>query len=292
MNIYIIPIEEKFRPKKQRFKYPAHNKDYGVEQDFYKYLLKNKHLIVSDPKNADWHYLPIFWTRWHLNHNYGKEGLNELQEEISKKILDENKTFLICQYDDGPVVNTGKAIQFLASRKSDIGIDIPLLSSKLKKPLFPINKKYLASFIGRIITNKIREEMGEEISKRNDIFMFDGNMGSRFFIKNTMRSYISLAPRGYGGSSFRLFESMQLGVVPLLIGDLDTRPFKKFIDWGKISLYQNNTKNLNSLLDNLRKENLLEMGTESKEIYKNELGYQKWCKYVLKELENLKKYEK
>lgn len=288
MKIYIIPIEEKFRPKKQGFRYPAHNSDYGVEQDFYKYIINNKSQLTYSPNDADWHYLPVYWTRWHLNHNYGKEGLNELQIEINNKIIDDSKTFTICQYDDGPITNLGKTVQFLASRKSQIGIDIPLLSSPHRLPFFTPSKKYLASFMGRILNHKLREEMAKELENNTDILIKDGNFGSRLFVNNTLKSYISLCPRGYGGSSFRLFEAMELGVVPFLIGDLDTRPFKKFIDWDKISFFVNDSKKIKEVVYSTKQEKLIEMGNNAKIIYKKHLQYQKWCEYVLQELSELK----
>jgi hypothetical protein len=287
MKIYIIPIEEKFRPKKQGFKYPIHNKDYGVEQDFYKYLTNNKEILTNNPNKADWHYLSVFWTRWHLNHNYGKEGLSDLQNEVNKKITDSSKTFTICQYDDGPLADLEKATLFLASRKSESGIDIPLLSSPHCMPIFKKTKKYLASFVGRISTHELRIKMSEVLSKEKDILIKDGDFGPRYFINKILRSYISLCPRGYGGSSFRFFESMQLGVVPLLIGEPDTRPFKKFINWDIISLYSKNTDNLKNIILPRRQEELVKMGKEAKEVYENNLTYQKWCPYVIKELEQI-----
>ncbi|MFA7192125.1 MAG: hypothetical protein WC089_02395 [Candidatus Paceibacterota bacterium] len=287
MKIYILPIEEKFKPKSQKFRYPAHNSDFGVEQDFYIYLGKNKEIQTNNPDEADWHYLPIFWTRWHLNHNYGQEGLVELQKEVDKRIISKNKTFTICQYDDGPIVDLGNSIQFLASRKSNHGIDIPLLSKKHRQPFFKLKKIYTASFVGRISTYHLRKEMQQYLESEKDILIKDGNFSSRYFVKQMMKSFTSLCPRGYGGSSFRFFESMHLGVAPLLIGDIDTRPFKKFIEWDDISFYSNNMPEVIKILKT-RKQTLLEMGTKSKKIFENELDYQKWCKFVVKELEYLK----
>jgi hypothetical protein len=287
MKIYIIPIEEKFKPKKQKFKYPVHNKDYGVEQDFYKYMLGNNEILTNNPSEADWHYLPIFWTRWHLNHNYGREGCEELQNEAKMKIINEVKTFTICQYDDGPIINIGKTIQFLASRKSEDGIDIPLLSSPHHLPFFSYSKKYIASFIGRTSTHEIRKKMVTGIGINKNILISDGDFGSNYFVRKILRSYISLCPRGYGGSSFRLFESMQLGVVPFLIGEPDTRPFKKFIDWDMISLYTKDTDKIKEIILSKNKEELIIMGKKAKEIYNNNLSWQKWCKYVIKELEQI-----
>lgn len=294
MKIYIIPIKDKFQPQKSHIIYPKHNNDFGVEQDFYKFIKKNKKYLTTNLEEANFHYLPIFWTNWHLTHNYAKTGSEELQDEVSKVLIDEQKTFTICQYDDGPLVNIGKTLLFLASRKTQDGIDIPLLCKKHRKPFFKPHKKYLASFLGRLETFPIRKEMYEILKNDNNIFVSDGNYGSSFFVQKTLESYISLTPRGYGGSSFRLFEAMQLGVVPFLIGDIDTRPFKKFIDWKSCSFYTEDPKKIPEMLAGTNKETLLLMGKKCKEIYDTILSYQNWCPFVIKELEsvnNLIKYE-
>ena len=115
MKIYILPMHSKFMPLKQPFKYPQHNDDYGIEQDFFIFL-KNNDLITDSPLVADWHYLPIYWTRWHLNHNYGKDGKEELELGVKKIILDDKKTFTICQYDRGPLIDLGQVTLFTPSR--------------------------------------------------------------------------------------------------------------------------------------------------------------------------------
>lgn len=287
MKIYILPIDNFFQQDSDLHSYPPHNKDYGIEQDFLSYLLKHKELIADKPEAADWHYLPVFWTRWHVSHNYAKEGLPELQDEVNKCILDDEKTFVICQYDDGPLVDLGKTRLFLASRDNDSAMDIPLLSSPHKLPFFRPKKKYLASFVGRLSTHPIRTEIANLFQDRKDIFIFDGNKGSKFFVHKMLQSYISFCPRGYGGDSFRFYESMQLGVVPFLIGDIDTRPFKKFINWTEISLYAKSVKDLKTRLDLLNQSDLILMGEKALTVWQADFSSQNWCKYVMQELEGL-----
>ncbi|MFW9874999.1 MAG: exostosin family protein, partial [Candidatus Thorarchaeota archaeon] len=287
MKFYILSVEAKFQPDLVKILYPNHNDNYGIEQDFLRYLQKNKYLVTEDIKSADWHYLPIYWTSWHLNHNYGKEGLVELQESVREFIVDDDKTFTICQYDDGPLVDIGKTKIFFGSRKKNKPFDAPLLCRPHRIPILKPKKKYLACFVGRVSTHSIRQEMADLLKQRADIFLYDGNNGSRFFIRKLLESYLSLCPRGYGGSSFRFYESMQLGVVPLLIGDIDTRPFKEFINWDEVSLYLKSPKNLEALLETLDRSNLLKMGKKASIFWKRELSYQRWCKYVIKELEGL-----
>ena len=282
MKIYTLIINPLFQPASQPFKYPKHNNNYGVEQDFQRYLHSNPHLLTNNSKHADWHYLPIFWTRYFLNHNYAREGLFELQQEVDRVLIDDTKTFTICQYDDGPIVNLGETLQFLASRKTSKGIDIPLLCSQHKMPFLSPKKKYRASFVGKLSTSLLRTQMDNVLRERKDIFLYDGFKGTRFFTKKILSSYIALSPRGYGGSSYRFYEAMQLGVVPLMISDIDTRPFKKFIPWENISFFCEDISEINSIIDRFDTKELYDMGNEAKKHYYNELQFQKWCKYIIK----------
>lgn len=288
MKIYILPIDEKFKPREQSWTYPKHNDQFGVEEDFAKYLIKNPNLLTDDPNLADWHYLPVLWTRYHVGNENASRGLPELQEAVNNSILDDRKTFTVCQYDDGPVVNLGNTVQFLASRKTSAGLDIPLLCKPHRVPFFKPSKKYLASFVGYARTHEIRKEIITELRDRKDILIYDGNKGSRYFVETTLKSYVALAPRGYGGSSYRFFEAMQLGVTPFLIGDLDTRPFKDLIPYDKFSLYTDNPKNIYGILNSKSKSKLKEMGKLARKIYKENLAYQKWCPFVIKKLSNIR----
>ena len=171
MKIYILNINSCLRPDNQPFLYPKHNNDYGVEQDFYNFISTNNSFITDDPTEADWHYLPVYWTRWHLNHDYGMFGKDTLSAEVSNSIIDDLKTFTICQYDDGPLIDLGRTTQFLSSRKVNNGLDIPLLCKLHKKPFFSTKKRNLASFIGRVSTHPIRMELFEKLKKKI-IFFF------------------------------------------------------------------------------------------------------------------------
>jgi hypothetical protein len=287
MKIYILPVHPQFQPQSQPFRYPPHSEDYGVEQDFLLYLQANQELLSSTPDRADWHYLPIFWTRWHLNHHFGRTGLQELKQEVDRAIIDDSKTFTICQNDDGPIVDTGKITLFLASRKTPNGIDIPLLCSPHQVPAVKPAKKYLASFVGNVATHPIRREMVNHLVHRPDVYLYDGHLSASFFVEKVLESLIALCPRGYGGSSFRFYEVMQLGVVPFLIGDIDTRPFKKFILWDHVSLFTQSVSDVNRILSSLNQHELLSMGNSAAYLWSH-LTYQKWCPFVIRELGELK----
>ncbi|GAB3927644.1 exostosin domain-containing protein [Mucilaginibacter myungsuensis] len=297
MTIYILPVPAILQPEPKGFRYPAHNDDFGIEQDMLIWLQKQKHLLTNDPAKADRHYLPVFWTRWHINHQFaaGGVGLPELQAEVDKVIIDDSKTFTITQFDGGTLLDIGKTVVFTAARTINSGIDAPIICRPHRKPLILPSKKYLASFNGSFYTHPIRDEMNEKLSNRPGVYM-GGMLPTRFYKRwfwatnynlNTMASYIALAPRGTSCSSFRFFEAMQLGVAPCLIGDVDVRPFKNFIPWDDISYYSPTVEALEKLLDTVTEEEALEKGKKAYQFWKNDLYYQKWCKYVIKELELL-----
>jgi hypothetical protein len=295
VKIFLLDIPPLFQPKEQALQYPAHNKDYGVEQDFLIWLKKQKHLLTNNAQEADWHYLPVYWTRWHINHNFAanREGLDQLQQGVDSVIKDDAKTFTITQFDGGSLLNLGKSVEFTAARTTNDGIDIPILCSKHKKPPVAIKKEYIASFNGSFSTHPMRVEMQKKYA-HDPAILVEGNLPTRFYQRwfwaksfnvNTLASYIALCPRGTSCNSFRFFEAMQLGVAPCLIGDLDVRPFKNFIPWDDISYYAPSVEELDKLMHTLDKKEALKKGKKAYQYWKNELYYQQWCKYVLKELD-------
>jgi hypothetical protein len=283
-RIYILRVSPVFQPPAAPFIYPAHNRHYGVEQDFLFYLNSHPELLTDDPLWEDWHYLPIFWTNWHLQHDYGRTGRDELQAEVSRCMIDPSRTFTICQYDDGPIADLHNAAVFYSSRKVCTGLDAPLLCASHRIPPAPADKRYLASFVGRIATHPVRCRMLDTVKSRSNVYVHDGDLGTKAFVEAVRSSYLALCPRGYGGSSFRFYEAMQLGVAPCLIGDIDTRPFKQRIPWQECSLYARDAEELASLLDECDPERLRQMGARAKEVYDTHLAYQRWCVHVLQDL--------
>ena len=56
------------------------------------------------------------------------------------------------------------------------------------------------------------------------------------FRKLTSQSMFTLCPRGYGPTSFRLYESINLGSIPIYISDNFLLPFQDKIEWEKLAL--------------------------------------------------------
>jgi len=285
MKIHVLPVAKEFQPDKQNYRMPTHGRDWGVEQDFYFWLVNQPHLLVSDEKDADWSYLPMFHNRLYINWNWGG-GLDRIQDEILRLVSRNRPTFTICEYDLRSMRNIDlcNMVVFTASRRGESNdIDIPLLCSSHTLPPHMPEKKYLASFAGNLKTDGIRMEMQEMLDGCSDVKILDENKGPDFFVNLMLSSYIALAPRGHGGQSFRFYEAMDLGIVPYHIGTPDTRPFKKWIPWDECSLYAPSVKDIHLPKDQMQ---LNCMGWKARNVYREQLQYGKWCQYVLKELED------
>lgn len=293
-KIFILDIDKQLMPESGTIVYPKYNKDFGVEQDFYNYINDNCE-ITKVPDEADYHYLPVFWTRSYYNNINGfnktvdlKKYFNSLEKNIRKTVIDEKKTFTICQMEDGPIVDLGEVKVFSPAKRTDSYIDIPFIRTALKKPFFPRRKKYKASFVGRTDIYDIRKELTHKLDSKDGFFIKDMSFNQKkdkdFYKDIMLSSYVVLSPKGYGANTFRFYEAMELGVVPFLIGDIDARPFKKFIDWETCSFFETSIDSAVDKINSLDNKTLIEMGKNARSIWKSSLSEGKWCEFVFLEL--------
>lgn len=285
LKIYILPISPEFRPA-HGFIAPAHNQDWGVEQDADQWLREHPEYITWNEAEADYFWFQPFWNRYYCN--YWGAHTDELQEEILKRVSRNKPTFTICEYDIHtlqPNLDLCGMTVFTASRNGEKGVDIPLLCSPHKEVELPKQRHWLASFMGKFETSDYRGKMQDALTHRPDVFMSVGQ-GTKQYVELMADSEIALAPRGHGGQSFRFYEAMQFETVPFLIGDLDTRPFGKWVDWNRCSLYTDNVETIEHLLDSHTPQTLREMGKEARRLWSGELHYGKWEKYLIQILED------
>jgi len=227
----IHAVPEMFKPK-IRVEYPPDNK-----QIFEEWFYDNAYVQVQEP----WikrHYLPIFWTSFQVNNDYGKgRKMHELQAYIDG--LDRSKKyFTITQYDDGPLVDF-KDLDIVVFGSGGGRIDVPIPLVCMPHPYkFDIKeRKYLASFIGSI-THPLRQQMVDAINslpkdQRDRYYIWTHRLPIEKFCEIMADSKFALCPRGYGKSSFRICESLQYGTTPVYISDEFIEPFDEtFFEFG------------------------------------------------------------
>ena len=50
------------------------------------------------------------------------------------------------------------------------------------------------------------------------------------------KSGFTLAPQGYGKTSFRMYEALRLNSIPVYIYDNEWLPYKEVLDWSKLAV--------------------------------------------------------
>jgi hypothetical protein len=232
MRIYPVPSEFQPLPMIGYYNYPVHNSSVAtlVEESTYKFM-------INAPDIEGVEYLPVLWTAYHISTGYGKR-ITELAEFI-KAIPQDKKLFTTVQYDDGTLVGDyceGRNI--LVFGAGGIGnIPIPLLCEA--HPVSADNPRFFASFVGSPKTHPLRGELEKEFSGKSDsIFVCGTHRKDQLqFFRDTMKDTLfALCPRGYGKTSFRLYEAIQMGCIPVVVYDQRWLPFEDVLDWNSFAV--------------------------------------------------------
>jgi hypothetical protein len=106
------------------------------------------------------------------------------------------------------------------------------------------------------------------------------------FIDITSRSTFTLCPRGYGRNSFRLYEAMQLGSIPVYIYDEDWRSFKEEINWDdfSVSIHYSQLQNIESILDSITENKIKQMSENLVKFYNEFFSLESTSKKILQQI--------
>ncbi len=234
--------------------YPEYSAGLNLEEIYYQNFLKHKDSIQTERI-----YLPVFWTSYYVTQGYGENiqfsynWLNTLDRS--------RKYFTVVQYASGiyvPQLNIDMLV-FSAgggglNKKSECvrvedyygcrqhifhgnkgDYDIPLMCL----PIFPhtnVKKDIYCSFMGRLNTHECRFKM-RDILKHNPKYMFYESQGYAKYNEIVNRSVFTLAPRGYGYTSFRIYEAIMAESIPIYIWqDKKVLPFEDTLDWSSFCI--------------------------------------------------------
>jgi hypothetical protein len=185
-------------------------------------------------------YLPVFWTNYIVNHNYGRDAsaMQRLQDFVGT--IDQ-PWVTISQNDDGIIIDRSKlkvkTVSLNAGGEGDI--PLPMCRTPIEYPMRD-KPKWFASFVGSV-TNEagktnIRQEMIRVLGNKSEFHFYPGYTGVLYYRDTMASSKFALCPRGYGKTSFRLYEALQVGTVPVYISDVHWLPFQRYVDWDKIAI--------------------------------------------------------
>jgi hypothetical protein len=201
--------------------------------------------------NTNRKYIPLPWTNFQINNwfNTTKNLLQDKLDEWTKNNPSNNGYFTVVQYDDGPLLKLPENTIIYGACSGHI--PIPLIYEDKENKLITRcifkdfkDKQILCSFVGTI-THNIRKIIVDTY-KNNSNFKFninntwDPNVSitkQDDFINTSCNSKFGLAPRGYGRSSFRFFELLNMKIIPIYVwDDIEWLPYKDILDYSKFSI--------------------------------------------------------
>lgn len=269
----IQSVPEKFQPNYVST-YPCYSSGKNMEEIIFEMLKEEQ---KQNDIKTEYIYLPIFWTSYYVTHNY-IENIDELYEFL--ETLDKTKKyFTIVQAAFGIFVkNYNLNITVFTAGGGGLNIhnadmmheihyygmrrmifygnkgtyDIPLMCL----PQFPelqVSKDIFCSFMGRFDTHKCRMDMKHIISNNEKYKLFE-SVNYDIYKDIVNRSIFTLAPRGFGYTSFRLIEAIIANSIPIYVwDDKITLPFSDELDWSQfcVIININELNNLDKILSNI-----------------------------------------
>jgi len=255
-----------YRPEPEYPTYPPYHRGPYIEDKFISDFL-------NDNGTHSRFFIPISWTTIYCDNK--DNGLQFLLDSLDKNL----KYFTVCQHDDAPQHGLPPdTLVFSASEhvrsKNPNMIPIPAICSPIPNVVHR-NKRTFAGFVGSY-THPVRHLLHSLYNTVNG-YKFSVQQWSNQvrpsrvyeFIEVTSECKFTLCPSGYGNTSFRLYECMQLGSVPVYISDDFHLPWSDEINWSEFSVLVDikDIENLDDILKGVSEEKYQDMLDVVKKIY-------------------------
>lgn len=274
----MVNVPDRFRPHINTC-YPPNN-CLIFEEWFYRDFVNDS--LPYKTFNWDIEYLPIFWTSFYVNHKYGKDqrAMKDLQRFINS--LDRSKKyFTVLQYDDG-ILNDVSRLDLKVFGSGNMKTDFPIPLLTARHPYeFDVKRDIFANFVGSI-THPIRSSMIPVIQRAG--FYVDQNMAIEDYCRILSSSVFTLAPRGYGVTSFRICEALQYGSIPVYISDQFLIPYNDNFEEYGVLIHASEVSRLHEILSQIPESEIRRKQEVGRKIYNEKFSFE-GCKRVI--LENL-----
>lgn len=280
MPLKILDIGKQFRPKTS-IVYPPFKNGRYMEEYFYDYVINPENNIKIDTDRV---YIPAFWTNIqnHPNFSNMKDSLNILLKHATQLLPNSTNYFTVVQADLGVELVLPKNTLVFGACYGDI--PLPLIYEDITNKLLNTQRleqqqqqrKILGSFVGTY-THPLRQKIFLSVG-RNSSFKFQtsdtwtnsvSQPQADTFIRTTLNSKFCLAPRGFGRSSFRFFEAIQLDTIPVYFwDDIEWLPYKDILDYSKfsVSIHESDINKTAEILKSISNDKYASMLEELKRV--------------------------
>lgn len=269
-----------FRPFPNYPTYPPYHTGLYLEDYFIDYWKNNNFFTERQ-------FIPISWTSYY-NNGLDRNVLQTYLNSISKS----GKYFVVSQHDEAPSELLPPDTLIFSAGGNVTGknvIPIPLVCSPIPNKVSCV-KDIFCSFVGSN-THSTRS-MIYDAYKDKYYFSQDtwtGHISEDKFehFKNiACRSKFSLCPRGYGASSFRLYEVMQLNSIPVYVSDRHYLPWSDELDWNEFCVLINSNQilNLENILESIDNDTYNRMITKLNHVYEKYFTLESICQHIIRRL--------
>ena len=207
-----------------------------TEQCLHYYWLEQGYAEHPELVN-DYILIPVPWTDIMAKRG-GRADFSDLQKLMDDSLDPAKKYFTVVEHEFGLPVTMPDNVRVYAS--DGIGqIPLPLLKKELSRST--ATRDILCSFMGRGLDEPqhgcdVRMKMYAALRDDPTITMLPSG-GVVAYNDMIERSIFSLCPRGSGPTSYRLYESLQTGSIPIYIWE-DSRwiPYTDSLDWSTFAI--------------------------------------------------------
>jgi len=280
------PISDLLRPWPPRYGvYPPYNATLPLEDYFHKF---------AEGKSFNRQYIGVSWTTLY------NDGTNIDVQAVLNRLPRDGSYFTVCQHDDAPQRHflPKDTMIFSAGGNATRGniIPIPLICSPIVLPNedISVEKELLCSFVGSD-THPIRKKMIQQFENDDDFAIIHrewamnvGEASLNLFKRITKRSVFALCPRGYGKTSFRMYEVMQMGAIPVYLSDDHYLPWADELDWNEFAVLvkEKDIPNIKTILLSYSEKKQQDMVNRAKQIYNDYFSLDGVCKQIQKRVNN------
>ncbi|MEM9022402.1 MAG: exostosin family protein [Bacteroidota bacterium] len=271
-----------FRPEPRFHVYPPYHRGPYLEAYFYQYTQRH-------PLPGKRQYLPIFWTHCYNNRGF---RIHALQRFLNT--LDPNGAyFTVCLHADAPREKLPANTLVFSAGGNRGNHPLPLVCSPVPAQK-PVKRDVLCSFTGSA-THPVRTELQQLFGNQPGYDIRVRPWKARVprqeqstFLELANRSVFSLCPRGYGKTSYRLYEVLQLGSIPVYVYDQPWLPYEKLVDWKQLAVLVPTTKvkDLDRILRSYRPDRIEAMRQRLREAYPRHFSLEAVCRYIYSQLQH------
>lgn len=238
-------------------------------------------------------YIPVFWTENQISKNWNECKIK--RQQAVETLAKDKKYFAVVQHADG-IIDTKLpgTIIFSMGGKGNIPLPLTYENPDLFDKYKDTPKTIFCSFVGAL-THGTRRDMCSVLSNKPDVIIKTPKWrkhvavdDQKTFLDITSKSRFTLAPRGYGKTSFRLYEALHLKSIPVYIHTDIWLPYTEIIDWKKMAIiiHRWQLPKLYDILKNITDEEVVNMQNYYEQ-HKKLFTYEGMSDYILQKVSDL-----